>query len=401
MTRWLSIVGLGEDGLDGLSPLGRHLVDSAGVLVGGERHLGMLPDDGRERLTWTRPLMDLVDRIVARRQRGVCILATGDPMWFGIGVTFAKRVPAEEMTILPAPSAFALASARLGWSLSEVECLTLHGRPMALLLPALYPGARVLALSDGGRTPREVAALLTERGFGDSRLTVLSHMGGERETRDAAMARNWTLDDVPAFNTLAIECVAQSGATVLPRAPGLPDDAFEHDGQMTKREVRAITLSRLGPLPGQCLWDVGAGCGSVAIEWLRAAGRSQAVAVERDEGRRAMMAANAAALGVPDLAIVAGAAPDALADLPRPDAVFVGGGASQPGVMERCWRALEPGGRLVANAVTLEGEAALLRWHGDVGGDLTRLQISRADPVGGLTGWRPAMPVTQWAVTRT
>lgn len=400
MSRWLSIVGLGEDGLSGLSPLARHLVDEAGVLVGGERHLAMLPEDGRERLTWTRPLMTLVDEIVARRRHGVCVLATGDPMWFGIGVTFAKRIPAAEMTILPAPSAFSLACARLGWPLDQVEAVTLHGRPLEAVLPALYPGARILALSDGARTPGELAALLDARGFGDSRITVLSHMGGDREDRLEATAAEWPDPEPPAFNTVAIECIAAPGARVLPRVPGLPDDAFEHDGQLTKREVRAVTLSRLMPLPGQTLWDIGAGCGSVSIEWLRAAPRSRAFAIERDGGRRQRMAGNAAALGTPQLEIVAGEAPDALEGLDPPDAVFIGGGLSSEGLIERCWSALPAGGRLVANAVTLEGEAVLLRWQASAGGDLTRLQVSRAAAVGGLTGWRPAMPVTQLAAVR-
>lgn len=400
MTRWLSIVGLGEDGLEGVSPVGRHLIDSAGVLVGGERHLSMLPDDGRERLTWTRPLTALVDRIVERRQQGVCILATGDPMWFGIGVTFAKRISADEMTVLPAPSAFSLACARLGWALSDTECLTLHGRPLELVIPALSPGARILALSDGGGTPAQLAALLTERGFGDSRLTVLSHMGGEREDRLQARARDWSASSVPAFNTVAIECVAETGAVSLSRIPGLPDEAFEHDGQMTKREVRAMTLARLAVLPGQRLWDVGAGCGSVAIEWLRAAARTEAIAIERNGDRRQRMAANAAALGTPHLEIVAGDAPDALDGLPQPHAVFIGGGLSRDGLFERCWDALPPGGRLVANGVTLEGEATLLNWHARIGGDLTRLQVSRAGPVGKLTAWRPAMAVTQLVAVR-
>lgn len=399
-SRWLSIVGLGEDGLEGLSPLARHMIDSAGVLVGGERHLAMLPEDGRERLTWTRPLMKLVDEIVQRRQKGVCILATGDPMWFGIGVTFAKRIPAEEMTILPAPSAFSLACARLGWSLSETECLTLHGRPLELVLPVLQPGARLLALSDGSETPANLAALLTARGFGASRLSVLSHMGGSREDRIDGTANDWPAVEVPDLNTVAIECIAGRDARPLSRLAGLPDDVFEHDGQMTKREVRAVTLARLAPKAGERLWDVGAGCGSVAIEWLRGAARTSAVAIERDSERRGLIAANAAALGTPQLEIVAGSAPEALDGLPQPDAVFVGGGLGQEGLLARCWEALPSGGRLIANAVTLEGEAALLHWHREIGGDLTRLQVSRAGPVGALTAWKPAMAVTQLAAVR-
>ena len=247
MRRWLSIVGLGEDGLDGLTPLARHLVDEAEVLVGGERHFAMLPDDGRERLNWTRPLATLVDTIVARHDRRVCVLATGDPMWFGIGVTLARRVPIDEMTILPGSSAFSLACARLGWAMSETETVTLHGRPLELVLPCLYPGARVLVLSDGSATPRELAELFTAQGFGESRISVFAHMGGPDEKRFDAVANDWPGDEIPAFNTVALECVGGADATVLPRVPGLPDEAFEHDGQITKREVRALALARLAP----------------------------------------------------------------------------------------------------------------------------------------------------------
>lgn len=400
MTRWLSIVGIGEDGLAALSPCARSLIDEAEVLVGGERHLAMLPPDNRERLTWSRPLQKLADSITTRRDRRVCVLATGDPMWFGIGVTLAKHVPTTEMTIVPAPSAFALACARLGWPLSEVETVTLHGRPLELVLPAFYPGARILALSDGAETPGQLAALLCAQGYGGSHMTVLEHMGGSRERRREATAESWNADDVAAFNTVAIDCVAAPGASPRSRLAGLPDDAFEHDGQMTKREVRAATLAALSPIPGQRLWDVGAGCGSVAIEWMRADPRCTAMAVERHAARRDLMARNAVALGVPGLRIVAGEAPEALADLPHPDAVFIGGGLSRPDLLERCWQALASGGRLVANAVTVESEAALLDWYGRQGGNLTRIQISRAEQIGAFSGWRPAMPVTQFAAVK-
>ncbi len=400
MTRWLSIVGLGEDGLEGMTSAARALVESAEVLVGGERHLAMVPEDGRERLTWTSPLKLLVEEILGRRGQRICVLATGDPMAYGIGVTLAKRVPREEMTVIPAPSAFSLAAARLGWNLAETDQLTLHGRPLALLNAYLQPGAQLLILSEDGTTPARVARVLSEHGYGGSGMTILEHMDGPKEKIFEGTAADWGEARTADFNTLAVTCVAGAQAALLPRVPGLPDDAFQHDGQLTKREVRAVTLAALGPVAGQRLWDVGAGCGSIAIEWMRAAPRAEAVAIERKKERRALIDTNATALGTPKLEVVAGDAPAALADLATPDAVFIGGGATTEGLFEACWQALGPGGRLVANAVTLEGEQALVRWRGEVGGDLTRIAVSHAEPVGSFTGWRPLMPVTQYIIRK-
>ena len=401
MTPWLSIIGLGEDGLAALSPAARSLLDDAEVLVGGKRHLAMLPEDSREQLTWTTPLSDLVQEILGRRGQKICILATGDPMAFGIGVTFARHLPAEDMVIIPAPSAFSLAAARLGWPLDQVETLTLHGRPLDLVNGVIQPGAKLLILSEDGSTPCRVAQRLIERGYGESRLTALCHMGGPEEDRFEAEASGFPERDFPALNTLAVDCRAAPGTPLHPPLPGLPDEAYRHDGQITKREIRAVTLAALAPLPGQRLWDIGAGAGSIAIEWLRAARGSQALAIESKAERRAFIAENAAVLGVPQLEIVAGRAPEVLQDLAAPDAVFVGGGASAPGVLETAWQALPPGGRLVANAVTLESEAALLAFQKSFGGQLTRLAVSRAEPVGPFTGWRPLMPVIQLAAIKT
>jgi precorrin-6Y C5,15-methyltransferase (decarboxylating) len=275
----------------------------------------------------------------------------------------------------------------------------LHGRPLDLLALHLAPGSRVLALSEDRHTPRAVADYLTGRGWGPSRLVVLEHMGGAGERRHDGTAAAWPHAPGADLNTLAIECAAGPKAQVLPRAPGLPDHAFVHDGQLTKREVRAATLAALAPLPGQTLWDVGAGCGSIAIEWLRAVPTARAFAIERDAARRDFIARNAAALGVPQIEIVAGEAPQALAGLPPPDAVFVGGGLSLPGLIDTCRTALNPQGRLVANAITVEGEAQLLALHAGHGGQLTRIAVSRAEPVGPFQGWRPLMPVTQWTLS--
>jgi precorrin-6Y C5,15-methyltransferase (decarboxylating) len=395
MTRWLGIIGMGEEGLEALSPVARALIDKAELLVGGARHHALVPNGTAERLTWATPLSLTVEEILRRRGRRVVVLATGDPMWFGIGVTLARRVPAEEMWVIPAASAFSLACGRLGWSLAEIECLTLHGRPQALLNAAVAPGARLLILSHGSGTPMEVARTLTALGYGPSRMIVLERMGHAEERQLAATATEWKVDRTEDLNTIAIECVAGPGAVARPRVPGLPDDAFRHDGQLTKREVRAATIAALAPLPGQLLWDVGAGCGSVAIEWLRCHRSLRATAIEREAARAAMILENATTLGVPQLALVEGNAPEALADLPAPDAVFVGGGLTVPALVERCWSALNPRGRLVANAVTLEGEARLIALRGELGGELTRIAVSRAEPVGPFTGWRPLMPVTQ------
>ncbi len=395
MTPWLSIVGFGEDGLAGLTPAARALYDQAEVLIGSERIFAMVPEDGRERLSWPSPLGASVDKIVARRGQRVCVLATGDPLHYGIGVKLASRVPIEEMTIVPALSAYSLACARLGWNRAEVETLSLHGRPLEPLHPAVQPGAKLLLLGTGAETPAKVAELLRGRGYGPSRIAVFEHMGGPREHRHEGRAEDWDVREVAEFNTLAIDCVAGPDAALLPRNPGLPDAAFRHDGQMTKREVRAITLAALAPVPGQLLWDVGAGAGSVAIEWLRGDPRCRAVAIERDRDRIVLIAGNAAALGVPGLEIVEGEAPAALEGLESPDAVFLGGGVRTPEVFETAWAALKPGGRLVANAVTIEGAAALTRWYGKHDGELVSIAISRAGPVGGVSALRPMMPVTQ------
>ena len=329
------------------------------------------------------------------------MLATGDPTCYGVGSILAERFGPEAVRIIPAPSAFSLACARLGWAAQTVQTLSLHGRPLELVQPFIQPDVRLLVLSSNANTPGEVARVLCERGYGESRLTVLSHLSGEKERTHAATADSYRANDAVAdLNTLAIECVAGPGTPLMPRTPGLADELYEHDGQLTKREVRAMTLAALGPVPGQLLWDVGAGCGSIGIEWMRAHPDCRAVAIEPDAGRVAMIAANAAALGTPGLEVVGGRAVAALEGLDAPDAVFVGGGITEPGLLDRCWSALAPGGRLVANVVSVEGEAVLDRWHSAHGGSLTRVAITRCEPLGRFRGWRPLMPVTQLAATK-
>jgi precorrin-6Y C5,15-methyltransferase (decarboxylating) len=401
MHKWLSVVGIGEDGLSGLSAIARSLVERAEAIVGGKRHLAMLPsDDPREKLIWTSPISDSIEEILRRRGQSVCVLASGDPMCFGIGVTLTRKIPISEMTIIPAPSSFSLACARLGWSLTEVETLSLNGRPPAVIQATIYPKARLLILSEGKETPAIVADILTKRGFSDSKITVLEHMGGSQERIIEGTAASWTTTELADLNTIAVECIADAGVVSLPRLAGLPDDAYHHDGQLTKREVRAITLSALAPTPGQLLWDVGAGCGSIGIEWMRSHPRCRAIAIEQNSTRLQYIADNAAALGTPYLQIVAGKAPAALKDLPQPDAIFVGGGATTEGLFEVCWEALRPGGRFVANAVTVESEQKLLQWHNQVGGELIRVAVQRAAPIGGFLGWKPMVPVTQWVVVK-
>ena len=400
MRPWLSIIGIGEDGVAGLVPAARALIETAEALVGGVRHLGMVPDYGAERIPWERPLAATIDAIEARRGARVAVLATGDPMWYGIGVTLSRRFPREEMTILPHLSAFSLAAARLEWPIADCAAITLHGRPIDSLRLHLAPDRRILVLSEDGGTPRAVARLLTELGWGPSRLTVLARLGGSRETMIAGEAHSWDDRRIPDLNTIGVACIPSPGARALPRIAGLPDDAFEHDGQLTKAEVRSATLAALAPLPGQTLWDVGAGCGSIAIEWLRAGEGRSAVAIEQDAGRAALIARNAAALGVPELRIVPGSAPEALESLPQPDAVFIGGGVGRAGLLEHVWARLRAGGRLVANVVTAEGEARLLQWHARHGGALTRIAVSRAEPVGPHHLWRPLATVTQLATVK-
>ena len=399
MSARITVVGIGEDGLDGLTPKARGLIDEAEVLVGGERHLSKVPLGGEQRIDWDGDFDAAFDKIEKMKDRRVVVLASGDPLHYGVGANIVRRFGADQVNVIPAPGAFSLAAADLGWPLADVKCLTVHGRALEAVTLYLTPGRRLLVLSWDGETPEKLAGLLTTRGFGPSRITVLGNLGGDDETRTEGTAEKWTGETVPDLNTIAVECIAGDGADVLSRVPGLPDDAFEHDGLITKREVRAATLARLMPLPGQTLWDVGAGSGAVAIEWLRAEPSAKAFAVERDPKRAAVIARNAANLGVPELKIVEGEAPGILSGIETvPDAVFVGGGVSVPGLLEACWDALSPGGRLVANGVTLEAEQRLLFFQNEFGGDLTRMAVSRAapvGPVGRLQTFQPLKQVTQ------
>jgi precorrin-6B C5,15-methyltransferase / cobalt-precorrin-6B C5,C15-methyltransferase len=398
--RWLSIVGIGEDGVEGLSSVARQLIRSAELVVGGARHLELANELVRgRRLAWPSPIGDAFPEIERHRGRAVVVLASGDPFHFGVGKQLVSFVAPAEFICLPQPSAFSLAAARMGWPLQDVALVTLHGRALSGIIRHLHPGARILALSWDATTPRQLAELLAARRMGQSRMTVLEAMGGARERIRHATASHFDIDDIQPLNTIAIEVITEPDA-IIPLTSGLDDDLFEHDGQLTKREIRAVTLSSLAPLPGQLLWDIGLGAGSIAIEWLLQHRSLRAVGIEARSDRADRAARNAAALGVPELEVVQGRAPEALAGLDRPDAVFIGGGMMDDGVFDAAWSALKSGGCLVANAVSLETEARLAGCFQQFGGELVRLQVTRADRVGAVSGWRPAMPVTQWRVRK-
>ncbi|UYV37943.1 precorrin-6y C5,15-methyltransferase (decarboxylating) subunit CbiE [Rhodobacteraceae bacterium D3-12] len=395
---WLHIVGIGEDGLNGLSPATRAVVEAAEVIIGGDRHHLLSDTLTAERLSWPSPFDALIDTLTALRGKRVVVLATGDPLWFSVGARIGQSIDPAEITYHPQVSAFQLASTRMGWSMADLETLTVHGRPVEQMIAFIQPDARLLILTTGADTPAQIARFLSERGFGQSKMTVLAAMGGANEQRFDGVAESWS-HNVPAFNTLAVECIAAPDAALLPRVPGLADDLFQHDGTMTKQEVRAVTLAKLMPMRGALLWDIGTGCGSVAVEWMRGARYTRAIGIEPRADRRAMAAANALALGVPRLELIDGTVPAALSGLPAPDAVFIGGGLSEE-VFTAAWASLRPLGRLVANAVTLESEALLGRLYRQHGGDLVQLAVSRAEPLGPGTGMRPLRPVLQWSLIK-
>ncbi|MEV8567687.1 precorrin-6y C5,15-methyltransferase (decarboxylating) subunit CbiE [Streptomyces sp. NPDC051322] len=399
----VTVVGIGADGWSGLPEAARTALRTADVLIGGSRQLALLPAVcAGTRTAWPSPLRPAVpDLLAAHRGRRVCVLASGDPMFYGIGRALCEELPAGALRVLPHPSSVSYACGRLGWPVEDTEVVTLVGRPTAGLAAALHHGRRLLVLSAGPTTPAEVAELLRDRGFGPSRMSVLEQLGSPAERHTDGIADHWAQPPGDPLNVVAVECRRADGALRLGGSPGLPDEAYAHDGQLTKRHVRAATLAVLAPAPGELLWDVGGGSGSIAVEWMRSHRSCRAVTVERDAVRAERIARNAQTLGVPALRVVTGSAPGALAGLPTPDAVFIGGGLTAPGLLDACWDALPVGGRLVANTVTLESEALLADRYRSHGGELVRIGVSHAVPVGGFTGWRQAMPVTQWSVTKT
>ncbi|WP_212990268.1 precorrin-6y C5,15-methyltransferase (decarboxylating) subunit CbiE [Actinoplanes auranticolor] len=414
----LTVVGIGADGWPGLSGTATAALTAAQVIFGSSRQLALLPDEVQgDRVPWPSPLLPALPGLLdTHRDRRIAVLASGDPMFHGIGATLVRLLGPGAVHVVPHPSSVSLAAARLGWPLPEVDILSLVTAAVEELHPLIHPHRKILILSAGAHTPAAVATLLTARGYGDSTVTVLSQLGAPTESEISGRASSLDLSEIDPLNVIAVACSAGTAAAPLPDArdavsvpdrtgprplvPGLPDAVFESDGQLTKREVRAVTLAVLGPQPGELLWDIGAGSGSIAIEWMRTHRDCRAVAVESSPERVGRIVRNAAALGVPKLRVVEGRAPGALAGLPPPDVVFIGGGVTRDGVVDAALSALPPGGRLVANAVTLESEAVLAAWYAKLGGDLTRLAVQRAAPVGGFTGWRAMMPVTIWSVTK-
>ncbi|WP_244927982.1 precorrin-6y C5,15-methyltransferase (decarboxylating) subunit CbiE [Nocardioides sp. W7] len=399
----MTVVGVGADGR--LDEAAAALVRDAEVLLGGRRHLDGVPVvAGQERVAWPSPLAEglpaLLERVGGRR---VVALASGDPMVSGIGSTMVRLLGASAVRVLPAVSSISLARARMGWSAEESAAVTLVGRHEARLLRELAPGRRLLLLTSGRSSPAAVAVLLAEAGCPDAVVTLLGDLGTDREVRVSRTATGWldvADEDVPALHVLAVELPAALATWHSSWVAGLPDDAFENDGQLTRRDLRSAALARLRPAPGQHLWDVGAGAGSVGIEWMRAHATCRSTAVEADPARASRISRNAVGLGVPDLTVVTGRAPDALRGLPAPDAVFIGGGATRPGVLDGCLAALPSGGRLVVHGVTLETEHLLADAYRHHGGELTRIAVETAAPVGTFTGWTPARTVTQWSLTR-
>ncbi len=395
---WLAILGIGEDGVEGLSAAARTWLARADLVVGGARHLALAGSPVRS-LAWPSPIESAFPAILANRPRPTVVLASGDPFCFGVGTLLASLLAPTDMICLPSPSAFTLACARLCWGLHTVATISFCGRPLEAVLPLLQPGRRVLCLSADERTPAALMRLLQARGFGPSRIYVMQALGGPRERILSTSVEEFADPDIDRLNLVALELAATDNAFVIPLTPGLPDEFFRHDGQLTKREIRALTLSALAPRAGELLWDIGCGSGAVGIEWMLRHPANLAEAVERDPVRAARARRNATTLGVPGLRVIEGEAPAALAELPRPDAVFVGGGASEA-VIEAAWSALPPGGRLVINAVTMETTRLLFDLPARLGGSLTRLAVERLEDLGRVHGFRPAMAVTQFAAIR-
>lgn len=396
--RWLTIIGIGEDGRDGLSPAADRLIAQARFIIGGARHLALLGKTGAETMVWPSPFESGIKEILARRGTQICVLASGDPFLYGVGSLLSAHVPLEEMICLPAPSSLSLAASRLGWALQDCEIVSLHGRPLQRIIPHLRPKAKLLVISWDEKTPEKLAQLLRARRLGHSRMVILEALGGPREKISKMRAETFEARSIDPLNLVAVEIEAEPGSPYIPLTPGLPDEWFENDGQITKREIRALTLSALAPWPGARLWDIGAGSGSIGIEWMLAHPRNRAVAVEARDDRAARIARNAAALGTPDLAIMVGRAPDLFHQLPEPDAIFIGGGGGD--VIDAAYKILASGRVLVVNAVTLETQSFVTDRHALHGGRLIMIDIAQADTLGGFRAWQKARPIVQWVVTK-
>lgn len=402
-TAWILVIGIGEDGLAGLTQSSLALLQNAEIIIGGERHLKMLAAMGQPknqtRTDWSKGFKKTLDFIEEKKGANIVVLASGDPMYFGVGATLARRFGANALNVIAGVSSITLACARMGWSQPDVNIVTIHGRPVENINRYLSNGAKIIALSNGGESPSILAKLLCERGFAKSTITVLENLGGKNENRIEGLAQNWQDNECAHLNIIAIKCVADIGVSGYSRVAGLPDDAFNHDGQITKREVRAITLARLAPVEGELLWDIGSGSGSIAIEWMRGGKNMKATAIEKNSTRAANINTNAFNLGIARIQVICGVAPDAFTEIQEnaPDAIFIGGGLTNGGedLINRAWDALKPGGRLVVNSVTIKSEAIISNFADMVDGELTRINIERSDKIGQQKSFNPLKTVTQ------
>ena len=399
---WLAIVGINENGLDGLTPQARAAIEGADHLFGSKRHFAIAEKliSGKTHL-WPSPPHLAIPEIQSLKPQKICVLASGDPFNHGMGAVLARHISAQEMQVFPAPSIFSLVAARTGWAIQNLVPVALNGRPLERLLPHLQPGAQIVALCADETTPAKIAALLNTHGFGEAELSVFERIGGSKERIRHCKASEFSFSDIDRLNCVALKIPATLREKSIPLTSGLADEWFEHDGQMTKREIRAITLSALALRRGECLWDIGLGAGSIAIEWLLRDPSNRAIGFEKNRERAERAARNAKQLGVPQLVVLEGTAPDVLEGIDAPDAIFIGGGGANDGVLEAAWNILKPGGRLVMNAVSLETESVLLAAHKRYGGEMIRIAVERADTISPqMTGWRPAMTVTQWSITK-
>ena len=394
---WLTLIGMDAGGFASLTPDACAALHAAPTIMGPSRHLSLLPNLPARKLVWSVPFQAGIDQLLAMRGQSVAVLVSGDPFWFGAGSKLVRTLDHTEWLALPGRSCFSLAASALGWALDRTTCLGLHAAPLTRLRPYLCPGRRLFVTLHDGQAVQDLAYYLVTTGFSESQLVVLEQLGGPAQTITPMAASDTAIVDFQHPVMVGIE-VAGKGR-VMPQASGLSDDWFVHDSQLTKQPVRAATLAALAPQPGQQLWDLGAGSGSVAIEWLLSGPAMQATAVEQNADRAASIAMNAASLGVDWLHILQADNLSALEQMDRPDAVFIGGGLRDD-LLRHLWDRLPVGARLVANGVTIKTDRLLTGAQETYGGQLTRLQVSTLQDIGRMSGWKAAFPITQWAVTR-
>lgn len=402
---WLTIIGIGEEGETHLSETAKNQLQKASLILGSSRQLNLIPTErspNATRETWPSPMMPRLDQLRNDRPENTVIIASGDPLCWGIAEHFITHLKQHELTIIPSVSILTRVAAEMQWPLNQIQSLSLCSQPLENLALYLQPQNKIVLLSATNTDPARVATFLIEKGFSNSEITVLENLGSETQSIYKSTANELAISQPAAkLNSLAITLIADATTRIISTHPGLPDQCFEHDGQMTKQNMRAITLAHLRPLPAQYLWDIGSGSGSIAIEWLRTGNATKATAIEQNQTRADRAKNNAANLGVPHLDLINGKAPDCLENLPAPDAIFIGGGITTNGLLEKALQSLKPGGRLVANTVTIEGEAKLIESYKSNGGNLTQIAMTNADPIGPSAnakfhGWRPQMPITQW-----